>query len=213
MLVKWILCRVSPADRGRFSHAQQRWSGLAQQRGFRCQVGGVDERSPDTACVLGVWHSREAYSQFMGESHDALFAATGQAGTYRSISVANGDVLFRMPGAAGDTVDAFTTAQLLRVADCEVRPGHERHFRDAQQYVWAPGMAHADGMRGGLFADLGQRRYLVVTGWRDTASHERYRHDRLPALSAQAQTQRDVHQLTGHAIHIDTTWTISGQPG
>ncbi len=155
--------------------------------GFVCQVGGWDEKSPHTAGVLAVWRDAEAYERFMRDHHDAIVRASGQQHTYRSVRVATGPSIFEMRGGRAG-VEVLLTAGVLRVADCVVLPRHEDHFTRAQEHVWLPGMAGVDGMLGGLFSQVGERRYLTITGWRDAWSHGRYAHDRVPALRAAAGT-------------------------
>jgi Domain of unknown function (DUF4937 len=206
MLVKWITCRVAPADRQRFSAAQERCAPIAQEPGFICQVGGLD--SADTACVLALWEERDAYGSFMRERHDAILEAAAQPGTYRDLRVATGEVLLEMPGAAAGTVAALTRAQLVRVADCRVRPARDDHFRAAQREVWLPGMSTVDGMLGGLFGRLDDHRYLVATGSRDRDSHERYRNEHVPGLIRRAEAESDLLQLEGHAVRVADGWTL-----
>jgi hypothetical protein len=207
--VKWMTCQVPSADRQRFSEAQQRWAPVAQEPGFICQIGGWDEGSPNTACILALWHAPDAHARFMRRRHDSLLDAAQQAGTYRSLQVTTGSVILDMPGAETDSVAAVTRARLLRVADCEVRSDREDHFRDSQEHIWAPGMNGADGMLGGVFSQLGEHRYLVTTGWRDHASHEGYRRDRLPALSKRAAPTNDLRRLQGYVVHLSDAWTVT----
>ena len=86
LLVKWIVCDVAPTRRDEFSQAQEGWAVLRGEEGFVCQVGGWDEKSPDTAGVLAVWTDAEAYERFMRDHHDAIVRASGQQDTYRSVA-------------------------------------------------------------------------------------------------------------------------------
>ena len=65
-------------------------------------------------------------------------------------------------------------------------PATKTDLRRVEEHVWLPGTASVDGMLGGLFSHVGERRYLTTTGWRDARSHERYVHDRVPVLRAAA---------------------------
>jgi quinol monooxygenase YgiN len=207
-LVKWMTCEVPRSQTRPFSRAQERWAPLADVPGLVCQIGGWDEASPGTACVLAIWRDAEAYDRFMRDRHDALFEATGQAGTYSALQVATGRAMFEMPGAERDAVRALARARVLRVADCEVRPGRVEHFRDVQERVWAPGMASADGMLGGVVSDLGAGRHLVTTGWRDEASHGRYATDAVPALRELAGAADDLLTIRGHRVGLTAGWTV-----
>ncbi len=207
LLVKWIVCDVAPTSRNEFSQAQEGWAVLSGEDGFVCQVGGWDEKSPDTACVLAVWTDAEAYERFMCDHHDAILRASGQPDTYRSVRVATGQPILEMRGDRNG-IGVFVTAGVLRVADCVVLPGHEDHFRRVQEHVWLPGMASADGMLGGLFSQVGERRYLTTTGWRDARSHERYVHERVPALRAAAGTAGDLQRIESHVLSLIPAWTV-----
>ena len=168
-MIKWIVCDVAPTRRVEFSRARELWAVLRPEDGFVCQVGGWDEKSPDTAGVLAVWTDAEAYERFMRDSHDAIVCAPGQQETCRSVRVATGPSILEMRGDRNG-VEVLLTAGVLRVADCVVLPGHEDHFKRVQEHGWLPGMAGVDGMLGGLFCQVGERGYLTTTGWRDARS-------------------------------------------
>jgi hypothetical protein len=210
MLVKWMTCRVPTAYREWFCAAQQRWWPLAGEAGFVCQIGGFDRRAPQTACILALWDGSAAYERFMTSAHDRLQRETGQAGSYESLHVDVGDLVLEMPGAAAGPAASLTGSRLLRVADCTVRPDREEHFRGVQQQVWAPAMARADGMLGGVFARLASGRYLVATGWRDQSSHDAYQHEQVSDLSTRADNSHDLTHLQGYAIELRTGGAISG---
>jgi heme-degrading monooxygenase HmoA len=206
MLVKWITCEVPPAAEVEFSAAQAGWSALSAVPGLIGQVGGWNKTG--TACVLAVWEDRGTYETFLRDHHDRIVATTGQAGTYDTIDIAVGTVLQDMPGtAAGRLYDA----EVLRVADCRVRPGRDDHFRDVQRTVWAPGMAEADGMLGGLFTQLDDHRYLVTTGWRDAESHRRYVAERFPRLRELAGAAGDLSAIRGHEVALTRSWRVTGE--
>ena len=207
LFVKWIVCDVAPTKRDEFSQAQEGWALLRGEEGFVCQVGGWDERSPDTAGVLAVWTVAESYERFMRDHHDAIVRASGQQETYRSVRVATGASILEMPGDR-DKVEVLVTAALLRVDDCVLLPGHGDHFGRVEEHVWSPGMVSVDGMLGGLFSHVGERRYLTITGWRDARSHERFEHDRVPVLRAAAGTARDLLQIKSHVLSLVPAWTV-----
>ncbi len=206
-MIKWIVCDVAPTRRVEFSRAQELWAVLRAEDGFVCQVGGWDEKSPDAAGVLAVWTDAEAYERFMRDHHDAIVRVSGQQDTYRSVRVATGPSILEMRGDRNG-VEALLTAGVLRVADCVVRSGHEDHFKRVQEHVWLPGMAGVDGMLGGLFSQVGERRYLTTTAWRDARSHERYVHDRVPALRVTAGTAGDLLQIESHVLSLTPAWTV-----
>lgn len=110
-----------------------------------------------------------------------------------------------------DPGQALVEARVLRVADCEVLSGREDHFRAVQERVWLPGMASADGMLGGVFSQIGDRRYLTTTGWRDRRLHERYVREQVPALRATADTAGDLRAIRGYAVTISPVWKVVGR--
>jgi hypothetical protein len=207
LMIKWIVCDVAPTRRDEFSRAQELWAVLRAEDGFVCQVGGWDEKSPGTAGVLAVWTNAEAYERFMRDHHDAIVRASGQLDTYRSVQVATGPSILEMRGDRNG-IEVLLRAGVLRVADCVVLSGHEDHFKRVQEHLWLPGMAGVDGMLGGLFSQVGERRYLTITGWRDARSHERYAHDRVPALRATAGTAGDLLQIESHILSLVPAWTV-----
>ncbi len=207
MLVKWITCVVPPASEVEFSAAQAGWSALRAVPGLIGQVGGWDNSR--TACVLAAWENRDSYETFLRDHHDPIVATTRQAGTYDTIDIAVGTVLPDMPGAASGMSGVLHDAEVLRVADCRVRPGRDDHFRDVQRTVWAPGMAEADGMLGGMFTQLGDHRYLVTTGWRDAESHRRYVAERFPRLRERAGAAADLSAIRGHEVALMRSWLVA----
>ena len=208
MLVKWITCVVPSASEVRFSAAQAGWSALRVVPGLIGQIGGWDGGGDArTACVLAVWEDRDSYETFQRDHHDRIVATTGQTGTYDTIDIAVGTVLQDMPGTVAGMVH---DAEVLRVADCRVRPGRDDHFRDVQRTVWVPGIAEADGMLGGLFTQLDDHRYLVTTGWRDAESHRRYVVERLPRLRELAGAAADLSAIRGHEVALTRSWRVTG---
>jgi hypothetical protein len=113
-----------------------------------------------------------------------------------------------MRGAAADPAAALTSGAVLRVADCVAQAGRESHLVDAQARVWEPAMACADGMLGGVFAVLGDRRYVVCTGWRDEESHHRYADEEVSVLLERADTTNDLEQVGLYGIRIEAGWTV-----
>jgi heme-degrading monooxygenase HmoA len=67
----------------------------------------------------------------------------------------------------------------------------------------------ATGSVTGVFSHLDEHRYLVATGWRDHASHEEYRRDRLPALAERAAPTDDLRRLSGYVVHVSEAWTVT----
>ncbi|MFF7452967.1 DUF4937 domain-containing protein [Kitasatospora sp. NPDC008115] len=203
---KWISCEVPSEDgRTRFSDAQQAWSAIGDQPGLVGQVGGWDG---GCARLLGLWDDEETYGRFLRERHDAVLGASGQGGTYDAIETAAGAVVLEMPGDAGGLPRALETATLLRVADCRLRPGRAAHFLDVQRRVWAPGMAAAGGMLGGVVTRLEAERCLVTTLWSGPAAHRRYAEEQLPALRERAATEEDLCGLTGRSLALEPAWTV-----
>jgi Domain of unknown function (DUF4937 len=204
---KWIRCRVPGAARGRFSVAQRGWAVIGDQVGLVGQVGGWDPVT-GRAHVLGLWADADAYGRFMRERHDAVVAGNGQDGTYTAIEVATGEVLLEMAGDAADLRRALERAVLLRVADCRLLPGREEHFLDAQRRVWAPGMAAAGGMLGGVVTRLDTDRHLVTTLWSGPAAHAHYTTHHLPALRSRAAPGGDLRSMAGHVLPLEADWRV-----
>jgi hypothetical protein len=89
-----------------------------------------------------------------------------------------------------------------------VLTGHEGHFRRAEEHVWLPGTASSDGRLGGLISNVGERRYLTTTGWRDARPHEGHVHEQVPVLRAAAGMAGDLLQIESHVLSLVPAWTV-----
>lgn len=214
MLLKWIVCEVSPESRQAFSQAQQQWQRIRYAEGLIAQIGGFDAAADNTACIAALWRDEACYQQFMATLHDAVSDDSDQAAHYQSSQTTRYRVVSRMPGQQPDLANALTQGKLLRVAECDVKTGHHPAFVRAQLDVWTPGMATQDGMLGGLFArqpDSG--RFIVLTSWRDEEAHQHYADNQLPKLRQQAPPNVVLDGLLGRRIQLDPAWAIAGFSG
>ncbi|KJS60514.1 DUF4937 domain-containing protein [Streptomyces rubellomurinus] len=211
---KWIGCEVPDAARGRFWAAQRAWEAIGDQPGLVGQVGGWDHAA-GRAHVLGLWRDADAHGRFLRERHDQVLAGSGQRGAYTAIETATGEVVLTMEGEEPDLPGALARAALLRVADCRLLPGREEHFLDVQRQVWAPGMAAAGGLLGGVVTRLDEARHLVATLWSDAAAHRHYTAEYLPGLRSRAGLAGDVRSLTGHVLTLEPAWRVlpEARPG
>ncbi|MBO1416583.1 DUF4937 domain-containing protein [Streptomyces sp. FH025] len=205
---KWIDCRVRPGARAAFAAGQRRWAAIADQPGLVGQVGGWSP-ADGRALVLGLWADEPAYERFMGERHDAVAETAAQRDTWTAIRVAAGPVVQTVPISLPD---ALEHAELLRVADCLLRPGRADHFLDVQREVWSPGMAAAGGLLAGTVTRLAADRYLVTTLWSSAEAHAAYTAEVFPGLRARADVPADVETLTGHVLPLEPSWRVLG-PG
>lgn len=210
MLLKWVTCSVSEETREAFGSAQRGWSAIAGQPGLLGQVGGWDTTTDD-AHVLGLWADNQSYEAFMQRRHDVVAEQTGQASTYQAIETATGSPIFTIPGDSSTLAEAIAGGVVLRIADCEVTDGRRDHFVQVQREVWAPGMAAAGGMLGGVFTQLGPDRYLVTTWWSDVAAHERYVSENVIRLREQAGADDDITSLSGHVLVLEPRWKVLGR--
>ncbi|MFE9405059.1 YdbC family protein [Streptomyces sp. NPDC006530] len=201
MLVKWIRCTV--VDRRGFERGQRKWAGLLGEPGFRGQGGGWSRSRPDVAHVFGFWESRAFYDSFMARAHDRLAGA--QSGTYKDIEVKLFDHRFDVKTGFEPR---FTDADVVRVAHCTVHEERVEHFALMQQRIWNPAMAGSPGLLRGVFAEAPGHEFLVLSMWRSSAEHGKYRADRLERLSLRAQTETDVAALSGDVVRLDEGWTV-----
>jgi len=207
MFLKWVTCSVAEASREAFGSAQQGWSAIVGQPGLVGQVGGWDTATGD-AHILGLWTDRGSYGLFMRDRHDVVANQSGQAQTYRGVHVSVGDAVFTIDGDAPRLPDALTGGVLLRVADCRVDAARRAHFVGEQRDVWAPGMAAAGGMLGGVFTQLAACRYLVTTLWSDAAAHQRYASEDVPRLRDLAAADDDLTSLVEHVLLLEPRWKV-----
>ena len=210
MLLKWIVCTLSMESRGPFSAAQEQWRELAGVEGFLGQIGGWDLRAEGTACVISLWRDAHSYRDFMANQHDRIVQKNEQESTYEAISVALFDGIIDIPGSQGRILDALAQGEAVRVADCNLRVGREKHFVGIQRDSWIPCMGRAEGMVGGVFcrSQVETDRYLVVTVWQDHASHQSYVKNIFPELRATARVEDDVEALLGHLISLESSWRV-----
>lgn len=211
MLLKLIVCRVPPEKRSAFSRAQEAWSALTGAEGFLGQAGGWDAAESNAAVILGLWRDEAAYRAFMAGLHDRVFDASGQGATYESCSVALRSELFPIPGeSGGGAAKGLPRGAFLRVAECRILPGREDHFIHAQQVVWNPGMAGADGMLGGSFGRCvaEPRDFLVATFWASEEDHRRYGEKLLPKLRERSGAAEDLENLQGWRVALEPAWRV-----
>lgn len=87
LFCKWMHCQVEPHNKNTFAAAQARWSDLAGLPGFLGQMGGWNVHEPTEACIVSFWQDTDTYQHFMQNHHDAIFHKTGQAHSYRKITI------------------------------------------------------------------------------------------------------------------------------
>lgn len=212
MIVKWIVCAVPAEDRAAFAKAQTGWSALASSDGFGGQAGGWNLRDPHQACILGLWRDADAYRRFMAEEHDRIAQSNEQSRLYASIATAIFESVIEIPGSERSMQAALASGQVLRVADCTVRPGQEPSFYDVQREIWNPAMQSSQGQLGGVVSRQmtadGSTRHLVSSFWTSAAAHDDYVAKRENALREQAQFERDVEEMRSSLILLEPSWTV-----
>lgn len=208
MIAKWIRCAVPDDQQDTFSQGQARWAPVAACAGFEGQLGGYAEGE---AHVFALWRGLRAYQGFMERDHDRLAAGAAQGGAYTSIEVDLLQHLLDMPGEQPDLAAALPGAALLRVADCQVKPERELEFCEAQEEVWAKGMAGVPGMLGGAFWSKrgAEARFVVTTAWASVEAHDAYVKGALPKLRKAARSDDDLVALRGILLPLLPAWTVT----
>ncbi|RME53005.1 MAG: DUF4937 domain-containing protein, partial [Deltaproteobacteria bacterium] len=203
MVIKWIVCRVPEGKRNSFDEAQQAWKTISESPGFLGQIGGWNRHDPSEACIAAFWQDEAAYRNFMDRIHDGVTQKNAQAQTYDAIEVRDCQALFEMPGSERGILQAAAHATLLRVADCTLKPGRDEHFVEVQKSVWIPAMTSTAGMSWGTFTRYDRAgSYLVLSLWKDAASHDRYRVEQVPRLREKARVDEDLEALTGRFVPL-----------
>lgn len=203
MLVKWITAKAP--DRVAFSRGQQVWAELRGLPGFLGQCGGWSGSTAGVAQIFAFWRDPAPYRAFMDRAHDRL--AARQAGTYHDIRVRLFD--HRLDIGPGFPV-GLAAVSFLRLAHCQVRQGRRAHFTEAQATVWNPGMTAAPGMRGGVFAQHGEKEFLVLSAWRTPDDHQRYLGERFDRLRKASGLVTDVLAVSGDVVEPEPNWTVPG---
>jgi heme-degrading monooxygenase HmoA len=210
MIIKLISCKVKEDQKAVFSQYQQEWQPISKIEGFLGQIGGWSVKDPLTACVFSFWENQAAYKYFMDEVHDQIVLRTGQERTYTSIEVDLFQEEFRISGSSPDIVSVLQEANFIRTALSHVKEERIHHFIDMQRKVWNPGMKKAEGMLGGEFArsQKNGQYFLVLTGWTNQKTHQKYMVEHFPDLKKTATPEQDVVELTGEQLMIEESWHI-----
>lgn len=210
MYIKWIICRVKENERQNFSRAQEKWERTSGANGFIAQTGGWDLINKNEACIISFWKNKELYEIFMRDLHDEIINDNKQANTYNQIFVEYFTSIFIMEGAAGTLKEAIQKGNLLRIANCIVKPEKIKHFEIMQSEIWLPGMRVSKGMLGGMFSknENNNLKYLVSTFWDNIQNHTNYSHNKLPHLQEESDAANDISEITGKQILIVNTWRV-----
>ncbi|KDQ69911.1 YdbC family protein [Streptomyces halstedii] len=201
MLVKWMRCTV--VDRRGFERGQRKWAELLGEPGFRAQSGGWSRARPDVAHVFAFWQNRVFYDSFMARGHERL--AADQSGTYTDPQVKLFEYRFDVKTGFEP---CFTDADVVRVAHSKVREDRVEHFALMQEKVWNPAMAGSPGMLRGVFGEAPGHEFLVLSMWQSEAERGKYRPASAARLSARAETETDVEELTGDVVRLEPSWTV-----
>ncbi|MGE6632087.1 DUF4937 domain-containing protein [Bacillus sp. NPDC077027] len=86
MLIKMVRCEIEQAC---FYKAQMKWAPLKTVVGFSEQFGGFSTSTDGTeiAYIFAIWEGTSSYELFMKDVYDQIFEQTGQAGTFKAISI------------------------------------------------------------------------------------------------------------------------------
>ncbi|MFJ2573540.1 YdbC family protein [Streptomyces halstedii] len=201
MLVKWMRCTV--VDRRGFERGQRKWAELLGEPGFRAQSGGWSRARPGVAHVFAFWENRVFYDSFMARGHERL--AADQSGTYTDPQVKLFEYRFDVKTGFEP---CFTDADVVRVAHSKVREDRVEHFALMQEKVWNPAMAGSPGMLRGVFGEAPGHEFLVLSMWQSEAERGKYRPASAARLSARAETETDVEELTGDVVRLEPSWTV-----
>lgn len=219
MFIKYIVCKVKIQNQASFSLAQEKWSLMSRAPGLICQFGGWDEKTSDTACILGLWSDRGSYENFMREIHDSITEVINQRGTYDHISVEFFTNQLDMPGKFKNIVDSLSEGKYLRIAECLVKSEKLNHFIEVQKNIWIPAMSRSQGMLGGFFSSNSQitlnnqinHNFLVVTLWDSKENHESYVEQNVATLRVSADVSEDLVSLNGKFIALKSEWMVVPQ--
>lgn len=196
-----MCCTV--VDRRGFEQGQGGWADLLGEPGFRGQSGGWSRARPDVAHVFAFWDNRVFYDSFMAGGHERL--AAEQSGTYTDMQVRLFEYRFDVKTGFEPH---FTDADVVRVAHSRVREDRVEHFALMQEKVWNPAMAGSPGMLRGVFGEAPGNEFLVLSMWQSSAERGKYRPESAARLSARAEIERDVEDLTGDVVLLEPSWTV-----
>jgi quinol monooxygenase YgiN len=210
MYIKWIGCRVKKNERQNFSKAQEKWERTSGAKGFIAQTGGWDLQNKNIACLISFWENKDSLEVFMKDLHEEIIKDNKQTNTYSEIFVEYFTRIFNMEGEAGTLKEAVQSGNLLRIADCTVKPDKIKHFEKMQSEIWLPGMWESNGMLAEIFSKNNNNnlRYLVSTLWDNFQNHTNYSHNKLPHFRDQSDAANDISEITRKQISIVDAWKV-----
>lgn len=197
MLLKWMVCKVKPEQKERFTQAQTHWGALRYIQGFLGQIGGWNHASPDEACILGLWQDASSYRRFMCHFHDGIFINSNQGETYDSISVTLSRRKNRIPGEYPELFDCLQEAGMLHTMEIKTSPSLQWTDEKAQ------GTENNPGIKSGVISQVEgeSQRILMMTLWGRTRPEQE-------GWAAGWLERPGMHILQERRVTLEKRWCV-----
>ena len=206
LAVKYVQCRVKDGVRDDFAERQKVWSRLHWAKGFAGQFGGWAGKDPQIAVLMNLWQGEEALDRFQKQTHDEIYASSGQAELIASSEVSLWHEVMPMPG---DLKRAVDLGGFLRIAEIELLPGHREYYLEAQRTVWNASLAET-GVIGGVCCQSADNdhHFLVATVWPSMREHSQYLHSGFRDDWRRSRMEDDARAVTGRLVHLLDGWRV-----
>lgn len=197
MLLKWMVCKVKPEQRERFTQAQTHWGALRYIQGFLGQIGGWDHASPDEACILGLWQDAPSYRRFMFHFHDGIFMSSNQGETYDSISVTLSRRKSRITGEYPELFDCLQEAGGLHIME----------IKTSAPFQWTDGQAQRTendpGIKSGVISQVeGEGQRILMMTLQDQSRPEQ------DGWCVGWRERPEMHILQERRVSLEKCWCV-----
>jgi hypothetical protein len=208
VLVKWMVCKVLPHERVKFSLAQEEWIALKEVNGFIGQIGGWDLIEKNCACILALWEDMDTYNHIMKQAHDEIFLKFKQNKYYESISVTLYECLFNIQGINRHFYDSIHTGKFMSVTDATVHDSFKENFIKVQKEMWNSGNGSASGMYSGVISDTLENKFLISILWKNQLSHQKQVETKIQFFRDQPDPENPLKSINNRIINLEPKWNV-----
>lgn len=108
-----------------------------------------------------------------------------------------------------NTFHELLKGNILRIAECFLRPEREDLFWKAQYNVWNPIMFNQKGMLGGVVGRMFSQNssHYVFSWWETKEFHDLYR-ENVWLLNKKAETDQYIESVKGYLIKSNENWLV-----
>jgi hypothetical protein len=208
VIVKWMVCKVLPHERDKFSLAQVEWIALKEVNGFIGQIGGWDLIENNCACILALWEDLDTYNHFMKKAHDEIFLKFKQNKYYESISVTLYECFFNIQGINRHFYDSLHTGKFMSVTDVTIHDSFKENFIKVQKDMWNSGNGTDSGLYSGVLSDTLENKFLISILWKDQLSHQKYIENNIQIFRDKPNPENALKSIINRLIILEPKWNV-----